>query len=62
VCTLKNLTRLDLTCNTLTGAFPAAALYACAQLRFLDLSNNLLSRPLPADIDRLSPALECLNL
>ncbi|KAL6602848.1 hypothetical protein ACP70R_043209 [Stipagrostis hirtigluma subsp. patula] len=62
VCALKNLTRLDLSYNNLTGAFPAAALYACAQLRFLDLSNNGFSGPLPGDIDGLSPAMEHLNL
>ncbi|XP_062229021.1 LRR receptor-like serine/threonine-protein kinase HSL2 [Phragmites australis] len=62
VCALKNLTRLNLSYNNLTGAFPAAALYACAQLRFLDLSNNLFSGVLPADIDGLSPAMEHLNL
>ncbi|KAG2612292.1 hypothetical protein PVAP13_4KG275705 [Panicum virgatum] len=62
VCALKSLARLDLSYNNLTGAFPAAALYACAALRFLDLSNNQLSGPLPRDIDGLSPAMEHLNL
>ncbi|KAF8687003.1 hypothetical protein HU200_043283 [Digitaria exilis] len=63
VCALKNLTHLDLSYNNLTGAFPAAALYACAELRFLDLSNNHFTGPLPRDINRLSPeTLEHLNL
>ncbi|CAD6339227.1 unnamed protein product [Miscanthus lutarioriparius] len=62
VCALKSLTRLDLSYNNLTGAFPGAALYACAGLSFLDLSNNQFSGPLPRDIDRLSPAMEHLNL
>ncbi|RCV21974.1 hypothetical protein SETIT_4G182400v2 [Setaria italica] len=62
VCALKSLARLDLSYNHLTGAFPAAALYACAELGFLDLSNNQFSGLLPRDIDRLSPAMEHLNL
>jgi hypothetical protein len=46
-----------------TGAFPAAALYACAQLRFLDISNNTFTGVLPAGIvDCLSPVMEDLNL
>ena len=62
VCALESLTRLDLSYNNLTGAFPGAALYSCVGLTFLDLSNNQFSGPLPRDIDRLSPALEHLNL
>ncbi|GJN38630.1 hypothetical protein PR202_gb27690 [Eleusine coracana subsp. coracana] len=62
VCTLKNLTHLDLSYNNLAGAFPAATLFACTHLRTLNLSNNLFSGPLPADIDGLSPAMEHLNL
>ncbi|KAK3143667.1 hypothetical protein QOZ80_4AG0303360 [Eleusine coracana subsp. coracana] len=62
VCALKNLTHLELSINKLTGAFPAAALYACARLRFLDLSRNHFSGALPDDIDGLSPAMEHLNL
>ncbi|CAN6169692.1 unnamed protein product [Urochloa humidicola] len=63
VCSLKSLAHLDLSYNNLTGAFPAAALSACADLTFLDLSNNQLSSPLPRDIDAgLSPVLEHLNL
>ncbi|PUZ60301.1 hypothetical protein GQ55_4G112700 [Panicum hallii var. hallii] len=62
VCSLKSLARLDLSYNNLTGAFPAAALHACAGLSFLDLSNNQFSGALPRDIDGLSPAMEHLNL
>ncbi|KAL6845842.1 hypothetical protein ACP4OV_024417 [Aristida adscensionis] len=62
VCALRELTRLDLSYNKLSGAFPAAALYACARLRFLDLSNNNFTGPLPPDVDGLSPAMEHLNL
>nr|CAB3468253.1 unnamed protein product [Digitaria exilis] len=63
VCALRSLTRLDLSNNSLTGAFPSAALYACAELRFLDLSINQLFGLLPRDIDRLSPeTMEHLNL
>jgi kinase len=62
VCALKNLTKLDLSYNNITGPFPAAALYACARLSYLDLSNNIFSGPLPADIDSLLPAMEQLNL
>ena len=45
VCALERLTYLDLSYNNLTGAFPGAALYACAGLTFLDLSNNHFSGP-----------------
>ncbi|KAJ1259552.1 hypothetical protein BS78_10G165200 [Paspalum vaginatum] len=63
VCALQGLARLDLSYNNLSGAFPAAALSACAALGFLDLSNNGFSGALPRDIDRrLSPALQHLNL
>ncbi|KAK3130640.1 hypothetical protein QOZ80_6BG0496020 [Eleusine coracana subsp. coracana] len=62
MCSLKNLTRLDLSYNSFAGAFPAAALFACTHLRTLNLSNNFFSGPLPADIDGLSPAMEHLNL
>ncbi|CAN6169411.1 unnamed protein product [Urochloa humidicola] len=51
VCELKNLTRLDLSNNSLNGTFPAAALYACSQLRFLDISGNAFTGVLPADIE-----------
>ncbi|KAG8075517.1 hypothetical protein GUJ93_ZPchr0006g45051 [Zizania palustris] len=62
VCDLKNLTRLDLSYNNLSGDFPASALYGCSQLMFLDLSNNAFENALPENISRLSPAMEHLNL
>ncbi|CAD6247397.1 unnamed protein product [Miscanthus lutarioriparius] len=64
ICSLKNLTYMDLSYNNLTGEFPAAALYRCSALRFLDLSNNHFSGALPADIDKKlsSSAMEHLNL
>ncbi|KAJ1254492.1 hypothetical protein BS78_K050100 [Paspalum vaginatum] len=62
ICALKNLSRLDLSYNNLTGRFPTA-LYSCAALQYLDLSNNFFSGALPADIGKLSPAaMEHLNL
>uniref|UniRef100_A0A0E0E2U5 non-specific serine/threonine protein kinase n=1 Tax=Oryza meridionalis TaxID=40149 RepID=A0A0E0E2U5_9ORYZ len=62
VCDLASLTRLDLSNNQLTGAFPAAALCRCSRLRFLDLANNALHGAHTRDIGRLSPAMEHLNL
>ncbi|XP_012700759.1 probably inactive leucine-rich repeat receptor-like protein kinase At5g06940 [Setaria italica] len=63
VCELKNLRSLDLSGNDLTGTFPAAALKACAQLHFLDVSYNAFSGALlSGDIAGLSPLMELLNL
>ncbi|KAF8736811.1 hypothetical protein HU200_014301 [Digitaria exilis] len=62
ICSLKNLTYLDLSYNNLTGEFPAEALYACSALYYLDLSNNMFSGVLPADINKLSSEMEHLNL
>uniref|UniRef100_A0A0E0CI94 Leucine-rich repeat-containing N-terminal plant-type domain-containing protein n=1 Tax=Oryza meridionalis TaxID=40149 RepID=A0A0E0CI94_9ORYZ len=53
ICSLKNLTSIDLSYNNLTGDFPTV-LYACSALELLDLSNNQLSGRLPDDIDKLS--------
>ncbi|XP_040376752.1 receptor-like protein kinase 5 [Oryza brachyantha] len=61
VCSLKNLTSIDLSYNNLTGDFPVA-LYTCSNLRFLDLSNNKFTGVLPDDIDKLSSELLHLNL
>jgi kinase len=62
VCTLKSLVCLDLSYNNLTAAFPAAALYACVKLRYLDLSNNFFSGPLLVVINNLSLVMEHCNL
>nr|CAB3449492.1 unnamed protein product [Digitaria exilis] len=62
ICSLKNLTYLDISYNNLTGEFPAAALNACSALHYLDLSNNMFSGVLPADINKLPPGMEHLNL
>jgi Leucine-rich repeat (LRR) protein len=62
ICSLKNLTYIDLSYNNLTGEFPAAVLYGCPALRYLDLSNNLFTGVLPTDINKLSPGMQHLNL
>ncbi|CAO2037909.1 unnamed protein product [Urochloa humidicola] len=62
ICSLKNLTYLDLSYNNLSGEFPAEALYGCSALHYLDLSNNLFFGVLPTDINKLSLRMEHLNL
>ncbi|GJM90669.1 hypothetical protein PR202_ga06971 [Eleusine coracana subsp. coracana] len=62
ICSLNDLSHIDLSYNNLTGEFPTAV-YSCSALQFLDLSNNEFSGALPADIDKLSPrTMEHLNL
>ncbi|RCV04780.1 hypothetical protein SETIT_1G028700v2 [Setaria italica] len=61
ICSLKNLSYLDLSYNNLTDHFPIV-IYGCSALSYLDLSNNLFSGALPADIDKLSSEMEHLNL
>uniref|UniRef100_A0A0D9YPK5 Protein kinase domain-containing protein n=1 Tax=Oryza glumipatula TaxID=40148 RepID=A0A0D9YPK5_9ORYZ len=61
ICSLKNLTYIDLSYNNLTGDFPTV-LYACSALELLDLSNNQLSGRLPDEIDKLSSEMQHLNL
>ncbi|KAG2243854.1 hypothetical protein Bca52824_094296 [Brassica carinata] len=61
ICDFPNLETLDLSFNLLPGDFPTV-LYNCTKLRHLDLSQNNFNGSLPADIDRLSPELEILDL
>ncbi|KAF0934216.1 hypothetical protein E2562_023470 [Oryza meyeriana var. granulata] len=61
ICSLKNLTSIDLSYNNLTGGFPTV-LYACSALQFLDLSNNQFTGFLPFDIYMLSLVMQHLNL
>ncbi|KAL5212120.1 hypothetical protein ABZP36_022967 [Zizania latifolia] len=61
VCSLKNLTLIDLSNNNLTGDFPMV-LYTCSALRYLDLSNNQFSSGLPHNISKLSSEMLHLNL
>jgi kinase len=61
ICSLKNLSYLDLSYNDLTLEFPTT-LYSCSVLQYLDLSNNGFSGALPADINNLSSGMEHLNL
>ncbi|TVU33168.1 hypothetical protein EJB05_24954 [Eragrostis curvula] len=61
ICSLTNLSYIDLSYNNLTGEFPTA-FYSCLALQYLDLSNNGFSGSLPADINKLSPGMQHLNL
>ncbi|KAL5211163.1 hypothetical protein ABZP36_022010 [Zizania latifolia] len=61
ICSLKNLTLIDLSYNNLTGNFPMV-LYNCLALQYLDLSNNQFSSSLPDDISKLSSEMLHLNL
>ncbi|TVU33284.1 hypothetical protein EJB05_25077, partial [Eragrostis curvula] len=61
ICSLKNLSYIDLSYNNLTHEFPTE-LYSCSVLQYLDLSNNDFSGDLPADINNLPPGIEHLNL
>ncbi|XP_061369609.1 receptor-like protein kinase HSL1 [Gastrolobium bilobum] len=60
ICDLKNLTKLDLSDNSIAGEFPTL-LYNCSNLRYLDLSQNYFAGAIPADINRLK-TLTYLNL
>ncbi|XP_057434819.1 receptor-like protein kinase HSL1 [Lotus japonicus] len=60
ICDLKNLTKLDLSNNSIAGEFPTS-LYNCSSLQYLDLSQNYLAGVIPDDINRLK-TLTYLNL
>ncbi|RYR42222.1 hypothetical protein HN51_018656 [Arachis hypogaea] len=57
---LRNLTKLDLSNNSISGEFPTS-LYNCSNLNYLDLSQNYLAGKIPDDVDRLR-TLTYLNL
>ncbi|KAG8070240.1 hypothetical protein GUJ93_ZPchr0006g41672 [Zizania palustris] len=61
ICSLKNLTLIDLSYNNLTSGFPTV-LYTCSALQYLNLSNNEFSGSLPNDINKLSSEMLHLNL
>ncbi|XP_064978652.1 receptor-like protein kinase HSL1 [Musa acuminata AAA Group] len=61
LCGLKNLTRLDVSYNSIPGPFPTS-LYNCSSLRYLDLSQNRFVGAIPTDVDRLSPLITHLDL
>ncbi|XP_009416472.2 receptor-like protein kinase HSL1 [Musa acuminata AAA Group] len=61
LCSLRNLTYLDLSYNNIPGSFPTS-LYNCSSLRYLDLSQNRFVGVIPDDVDRLSPLLTHLDL
>ncbi|RZS03406.1 hypothetical protein BHM03_00033591 [Ensete ventricosum] len=61
LCSLRNLTYLDLSYNNIPGSFPTS-LYNCSSLRYLDLSQNRFVGVIPDDVDRLSRLLTHLDL
>ncbi|CAL5205262.1 unnamed protein product [Lathyrus oleraceus] len=60
ICNLKNLTKLDLSNNSIAGEFPTW-MYNCSNLRYLDLSQNYFAGKISDDIGNLK-TLTYLNL
>lgn len=60
ICNLKNLTKLDLSNNSIAGVFPTW-LQNCSNLRYLDLSQNYFAGQIPNDISNLK-SLTYFNL
>ncbi|XP_045799393.1 receptor-like protein kinase 5 [Trifolium pratense] len=60
ICDLKNLTKLDLSNNSIAGEFPTW-LQNCSNLQYLDLSQNYFSGQISDDIGNLK-SLTYLNL
>ncbi|KAI3917735.1 hypothetical protein MKW98_021497 [Papaver atlanticum] len=60
ICDLKNLTKIDLSSNSIHGGFPVSVLN-CPKLENLDLSLNYFVGVIPDDIDRVKK-LKVLNL
>ncbi|PKA64488.1 Receptor-like protein kinase HSL1 [Apostasia shenzhenica] len=61
ICSLKNLSFLDVSYNIIPGPFPTA-LYNCSSLQHLDISQNYFVGKLPGDIDKMPPGLTDLIL
>ncbi|GAU14266.1 hypothetical protein TSUD_308260 [Trifolium subterraneum] len=60
ICDLKNLTKLDLSNNSIAGEFPTW-LQNCSNLQYLDLSQNYFAGQIPDDIGNIK-SLTYLNL
>lgn len=61
LCSLSNLSSIDLSYNHLSGHFPTV-MYGCSALLHLDLSGNRFTNNLPSDIHNLSSRMQHLNL
>ncbi|XBI75527.1 hypothetical protein VPH35_068891 [Triticum aestivum] len=61
ICSLKNLTHIDLSHNNIPGSFPVV-LFSCSSLEHLDLSYNSFVGSLPLNLHLLSEKISYLNL